>query len=136
MAEIYLEKFEDGRMLPADGESATKWSKAKVGVYRFEFKRERNPQFHKKYFKMVNSAFRNQDRFRSVDDLRKAICFAMGFTDDFQRLSGEIVKVPKSIAFGKMNADEFESLYSATVDALLQYFDLGEAWETMVLSFT
>ena len=58
---------------------------------------------------------------KNFDRFRKDIIVLAGYYDATYRLNGDTRIEAKSISFGSMSEDEFEKLYSACVDVILQY---------------
>lgn len=92
--------------------------KIKLNVpYEFEFKNQRNVNFHRKYFSLLNLVVENTEKFKDVNHLRMILAIECGWYEDLiNPLSGEITIIPKSISFAKMGNDEFEELYSKSID--------------------
>ena len=90
-------------------------------TYSVEITRPRNVLFHRKYFALLNLAFENQDLFITFENLRKEVIKYAGYYEEYKTLKGEIEFRAKSIKFSKMNADEFEKLYSASMTVILKY---------------
>lgn len=100
--------------------------KLKLGeVYTAEIRLQRNVDFHRKFFALVNAGFaflpeKTQNGFRSVEGFRSYLIVAAGFYDVYYnpRLK-EFVEVPKSIKFSSMDNAEFEELYQKVKDVIL-----------------
>lgn len=88
----------------------------------FEVKVARNIKFHKKLFALLNLTYQNQEEFKSFEVFRQAVIIGAGFFDVKQRLHGEEVIEAKSISFAKMDNTEFELLYNAVLDTIIDYF--------------
>jgi hypothetical protein len=135
---IHLEKRADGSIYPADGESAQIWSEMRIGKWKFEAvpvkSINRNLYHHKKYFKMLQLALDNQERFPSLDQLRKAVLKEAGFYHLVYTFDG-IVKEADSISFNKMGQEEFEKVYSKSVDVLMKAFGWHREMFDMLMSF-
>ena len=90
-----------------------------------EIKRQRNPGFHRKYFSLLNFAFDHlefEDQKITFDDFRSQITMLAGYKREVVHfMTGETRWEPLSISFGSMKQDEFEKLYSATVDVLIRF---------------
>lgn len=119
-------------LAPEDPNTKEWLDKLKLGqTVRGEFRKVRNYAFHKKYFALLNIAYdywepqeidskygkpeKNFDRFRAD------LIILAGFYDVSVRLDGKTRIEPKSISFAKMDEEEFQTLFSATVDVLLKY---------------
>lgn len=104
--------------------------KLKIGeVYEATIKRPRNLSFHKKYFALINCAWEYQNEravehfHNSVESFRKTIEVATGWCEPVYSIERkEWNEVPKSIAFDKMDEDEFTELYERVKDVLFKYF--------------
>ena len=58
---------------------------------------------------------KNPERFR------KDVIILAGYFDATYRLDGDVRIEAKSISFASMSEDEFEKLYSATIDVILKH---------------
>ena len=127
---VSIAKLPNG-FAPADTETAALHSKLKIGeVLHGDFKRMRNPRFHRKLFALLNLAFdywepgeinskygvpeKNFDRFR-----RDLIILA-GFHEVVIRLDGSTRVEAKSISFSSMDDTEFDKLYNAVLNVILK----------------
>lgn len=95
-----------------------------------DFRKMRNPKFHRKFFALLNLAFdywepgeinskygkpeKNFDRFR-----KDAIILA-GFYHIVARLDGSTRVEADSISFAKMDDDEFSKVYNGVLDVFLK----------------
>lgn len=97
----------------------------------------RNYAFHCKFFALLNLAYdyweppegkatklmklikiapeKNFDRFRSD------IAILAGYYTATYRLNGDVRLVAKSISFGSMSEDDFEELYTKTIDVIVKH---------------
>lgn len=93
--------------------------------YKIKATKERNPDFHRKYFAMLRMAFTNlperyDGMFPNTERFRKAILLATGHTEEVMTFDGEILLEPKSLSFGAMDDVEFREVYNDTVDWLIK----------------
>lgn len=93
-------------------------------VYSFEFKKERNIKFHRKYFGLLNLAWENlpewlDGRYKNIDHFRKAIQIRAGICEVIISLDGEEIVQPLSIAFDKLDENEFNEVYQSVLDILV-----------------
>lgn len=102
-------------------------NRLKLGaVYKAKITVERNPDFHRKYFGMINCAWEclsesGQEFFKSKDGFRKSVQIAAGHCDVVYSIKrAEWIEEARSISFGKMSQDEFEKLYSGVLDVILK----------------
>lgn len=100
-------------------------------VYKCKIKLARNLDFHRKYFALINCAWEYQresttQHFKNIENFRKTVEIAAGHTDVVYNLRlKEWVEVPRSIAFDKMDEDEFRDLYERVKDVLFSVFLKG-----------
>ena len=101
--------------------------KLKVGVeYQCEIKRPRNYNFHKKYFALITMLYDNQERYINIDHLRKDLTIEAGFYTVRKNLQGVDVYEANSISFSKMKQNDFDDLYSKTLDVIVKYFNFDK----------
>lgn len=119
-------------LVPSDSDTSDWFNKLKPGqVVKAEFKKVRNYAFLKKYFALLNIAFENWEPGpinskygpveKNFDRFRSDVTILAGFYDVTVRLDGSTRIEPKSISFAKMTAEEFEQLYSRTIDVLIKH---------------
>lgn len=131
MADLRLRKTMMG-YVPADEESMQTHKKHKLGeVYHGDFKGERNNKFHRKFFALLNVGFEawcETDRKATYKDtvvepnferFRKDVTIMAGYYDATFNVRGEVRLEAKSIKFTKMDQEEFERLYSKTIDVII-----------------
>lgn len=123
----------------------------------------RNNKFHRKYFALVKAAFQMWDAPSSIkipqkdrltgkshmqvlnldkdsEGFRNWLTIKAGYYRILAMPNGDIEFVAKSIRFDKMEPDEFEKLYNATItvilnDVLPKDDDYREALEKAILEF-
>jgi len=153
MSELLLVKHQSGLMLPENQETKDFIDKLKHGaLIRADFKKMRNPAFHRKYFALLNFAFeqweptqqtykdeiveKNFDRFRSD------IAILSGFGFPVTNIRGEVRMEAKSISFASMDESEFDKLYQTTINVIMKHIltrytkDDVENTINQLLSFT
>lgn len=118
-------------LMPDDKESDEYFHKIKDGtVLSCEIKKVRNYKFHKKwfallnlgfeYFEPVNNQYKGHDVEKNFDRFRHDITILAGYYTFVYDVQGNPKALAKSISFGSMNQEEFEQLYSKTIDVLLK----------------
>lgn len=126
--------------LSDDDESAWRklWrniKKLEVGeMFNFEVKFPRNWKFHKKFMQLLHYAFdmwepqRNHKSYRgqpvtkNFESFRADITILAGYYEQtFDVANNKFKLLPMSISFAKMDDAEFERLYNAVVDVILQH---------------
>ena len=116
-----------GLQLCSDSDFDAK-KKLKIGqVYEVTFKLQRNYEFHKKYFALINCAWEfmreeQQEFFKTIESFRKTMEIAAGHCETIYSIDRkEWIQTPKSIAFDKMDNAEFQELYDRVLDVILRY---------------
>lgn len=128
MKSIYMVKQLNGTFKPAHDSDFELAKQIKVGdVYRFQFSKPRNYEFHKKFFALIELVFQNQELYDDREELRHDITIDAGFwTERVNRITGEVTKQAKSISFASMDEVDFSELYSKTLDTVIRVF----GWES------
>jgi hypothetical protein len=100
-------------------------------VVKVSFKLERNGKFHRKFFALLNVGFEAWDPGRkhktyqgvpvakSFERFRKEVTILAGYYEQTFDLDGNMTLDAQSISFASMSQEEFEELYSAVVNVLL-----------------
>jgi len=97
--------------------------KLKLGEdYECVIKKTRNLQFHKKFFALINLGCDNSPREMPIDAYRAYVTMKAGWVDVYTTDRGKMA-LPRSIAFDKMDENEFAELYKATIQVIIQ--DIG-----------
>src|SRR3990167_8342248 len=98
--------------------------KLKIGeVYSCEIKKERNYEFHKKFFALIKLGHENTKLEMPEDAYRAYVTMKAGFADVYDLPSGKKMALPKSISFSNMDGDEFQKLYNAVLTVIKK--DIG-----------
>ena len=118
-----------GGLIPENDNDYEKKKSLKIGaVYEVSVRTYRNYEFLKKYFALINCAWaylndKTTDHFKTVEQFRKTVEMSAGHCDlIFSIKRKEWIETPKSIAFDKMNALEFQTLYEAVKTVLYAIF--------------
>lgn len=70
----------------------------------------RHPVYHRKWFALLQAVYPHQDAWPTFEMFRKAVQRACGY---FEEINGQTFDV--SIAFSKMDQNEFEGLFERTL---------------------
>lgn len=130
MTTIYIKKT--GLVIhPLDELSEMELSELSDGDYRCELSRKRNSKFHRKFFSLLQVAFKAWEQPEAEGDFgyakksfkrfRKDVTIACGYYDEHVDIFGNVHREAVSISFAKMDEIEFERLYSSAIDVILQY---------------
>jgi len=118
-------------LLPADPESEKWYRKLRIGnLVHGDFKTYRNPNFHRKYFALLNIGFQNWEPGeinskygvpeKNFTTFRKDIAILCGYYKNVIRFDGTSRIEAESISFSSMDQEEFEKLYSKTIDLFIK----------------
>jgi len=122
MAEIYLRRI-GKTLLPADRSSEEILDKMPQGkVMRVEYRFPRNYAFHKKFFAMLETMFDMQEHFTEFEAFRLWLTMKSGWFEVIEAPNGYQLFRPKSIAFSKMDNEEFSRLYNKAIDTFVHEF--------------
>jgi hypothetical protein len=89
---------------------------------RFESTSPRNGPHHRKLMALLQLIAENSEVYTTVERALVAVKLIVGhFEPCIDPETGEVIKVPKSIAFDSMDQDEFDSFYSDAIDGVLQH---------------
>jgi hypothetical protein len=128
---VYLIKAQGG-FIPADIPTEEWAKKIKYGeVVNADFKKVRNYQFLKKYFALLNVGFENWNPQaldtkhgvpeKNFEQFREDTIILAGYYYVTVRMDGSTRVRAKSISFANMEEEEFEKLYSATINVFLKH---------------
>ena len=127
---IYLTKTQAG-FVPADPDTETWYRKRKFGeVVEGNYTAIHNYEFFKKYFALLRIGFDNwtpakiNSKYgipaKNFERFRKDVAILCGFYEIVIRLDGTAKPEALSISFAKMEEEEFQKLYSQTIDVFLE----------------
>jgi len=111
---------------PADQDAWSKFRRRletmKPGTWiRMEWASPRHPKHHRKFMALLQLITENSETYNTVEKALVAVKLCTGHFDLMaDPKTGEIIQIPKSIAFEAMPQEEFEVFYSAAIDAVLQ----------------
>jgi len=93
-------------------------------IMRVEVKRPRSIQHHRLYWALLTVVHENIDgnRYPTVDDLHAAIKIAAGLRTRVELPDGTIGFIPGSIAFHRMDQDQFREFYDRVCDLISKHF--------------
>jgi len=121
-------KRTDTGFTPDSHEAQELWGKTKPGqLVTMEVKRERNLQWHKKFFALLHIGHDNQERYTDFEDYKFAMKVATGWCTELIRSNGELMYRPKSYAFNSMSQQDFEAVYNKTIDVTLKIIPMEKA---------
>lgn len=110
--------------LPADLEIIKRWKPGMI--IKAVVSRERNPAHSRKWWALIGAVLEHTD-YDDKDDFAEDIKLKLGHIQDYRvDYMNRVVVRTKSIAFHKMDQDEFNVFYDRTIDVLLN--DFVEGW--------
>ncbi len=108
-------------LVPADEQSAELIRGLAQGeIIRAKVTRPRNLLHHRKFFALLQLVHSATDQWPSVDALLVELKFALDHVEHVQLSSGEVVRLPKSISFAKMDDLEFQQFYDRALRVLCE----------------
>lgn len=118
---LFFIKSQGGVLIPADSECIDNMQKVKNGdTIMIEYKPNRNYQFHKKAFALLNLVLANQEHYKTIDNILEIVKFRAGYYETIVTHKGKKHYKTKSICFSKMDNLEFEKFYSKIIDVALE----------------
>ena len=111
---------------PSDHDAWTKFRRRletmKPGTWiRIEWASPRNPKHHRKFMALLQLIAENSETYNTVERALVAVKLCTGHFDLMaDPVTGEIIRIPKSINFESMPQEEFDLFYSAAIDSVLQ----------------
>ena len=156
--EAYFIKLPNSTLVPASDNDREMLSRIRIGdPVKLTFTRSRNYKFLKKYFSLLNLAFDFWEPpehgegsawkekipvEKNFETFRHDIAILAGYYNATYRINGDIRFEAKSIAFANMSEDDFEKLYSASINVILKNImhnyteaELRQSVEGMILSY-
>lgn len=109
-------------LVPASHDARDIMASLKDGARVFmQVWKPRNMAQHRKYFAVLNNVVEATGRWTSTEHLRKDILLSLHrYTEHVSELTGEVVKVPHSMAVASMPRADFEQLYDETIGLLTE----------------
>ncbi len=90
------------------------------GYISVEWAAPRYGRHHRKLFALITLIVQNSDIYDTKERALVAIKLAAGFFDLYvDPRTGSLEKVPRSIAYGEMEQDEFDAFYSAAIHGVV-----------------
>ena len=101
----------------------------------FEVKKNRNYQFHKKVFGLLNMVFENQDKYTNFEDFFVEVKLRTGHYKEHTTIKDTIMYIPKSVAFDEMDEVEFAQFFNKAIDFCLKHFAPNEEMQNRIMMF-
>ena len=94
----------------------------------FSWKEPRSGPFHRRHFAMINSLFEGQEQFEDQDMFRKWLEVGAGYAEFCPGPTGKMCAIPKSIAYDKLDQQEFQEVHEKTFQFARSRHALGFLW--------
>lgn len=118
-----------GGLYPCDDEDYEKLRKLPMDrAIKVTANVNRNYQFHKKFFKLINTAWEicgedMQRKFTNVENFRKSVLILSGIVDNvYNPRTNEFLQQAKSLKFDKMDNIQFTEVYENVRETLFELF--------------
>lgn len=139
MTELVITKGQDGKLegLGEKGRRAyTKFRKIvddlAVGeTMWFAFRMPRSPQHHRYFFKKVTGLFERQEQFSDFDRFMDWVKVGAGFADLLPGRDGQMVAIPKSLAWEKLEEQDFIEFHRAMTDFFWTSYAQAALWPAL-----
>lgn len=113
--DIYLTRTLAG-LVPANEEAKQAVKRWKIGeTLKCSVRKPRSYRNHKHYFALLFLTYENQARYTNFEHFRRAVQIEAGHVEELIRLDGEIILIPKSIAYDALDEMEFAKVFSETM---------------------
>lgn len=110
-------------LLPADDKAVRAIRKLEEGeAVQLEMQRSRSVPHHRFFMKCCSVIGQNQDPIRTEHQIKEALKEAAGHVDTLRSPNGTVFTFPRSIAFAKLSADEWNDLWPSLDEAMRREF--------------
>lgn len=125
---INFVKHPGGTLTPASEIEAGRMERFKTGdTYEVSIVLRRNAKFHGKMFAFFNFCFKywSSDKefaneAKQFEVFRNNLTVMAGFYEEFHTIAGDVRIEAKSLAYDKMEPEEFEQCYNAQINAAMR----------------
>lgn len=123
--------------LPANDFMKRRFDRQSIGdMDEANWKKIRCPEKHKRFFAMIGDAYKIANTKRLIDDFRTDLTMEAGFYEARVDFSGRAYRKPKSLAYDKMDQDEFDQVHSRVLDVIIQHCGLDhETQQNFILNW-
>jgi hypothetical protein len=105
-----------GGLAGADEQAKEALRRWKIGeTLKCKVSKPRSYKNHKRFFALLQITFENQERYTSFEHFRKAVQIAAGHVDEIISIEGEVLFIPKSIAYDALDEMEFSKVFTETM---------------------
>lgn len=104
--------------------------------FSFDYWFPRNPKLHRLHFKVIGSLFDAQEKFAEPDALRGWLYVGAKYCDFYPGADGELVAIPRSVKYSKIDDADFEFLHSRVLDFMRSEHARGFLWPHLSIADT
>ena len=143
-----MTKQRGGLLAPASDLEEERMARFKTGeIYPVDIKLKRNNKFHGKVFLFFTFCFEeyyhstNRSEFHDLakqfDTFRKELTIIAGYHDETYFMNGSVCIEAQSLAFNKMDQEQFEQCYTALINAASKHIfkNISDETYNKLLSF-
>ena len=113
--DIFLTRTLNG-LVASDEEAKQAIKRWKMGeTLKCSVRKPRCYTNHKRYFGLLTLTYDNQERYTNFEHFRKAVQIEAGHVEQLITLQGEVVFMPKSIAYDALDEMEFGKVFGETM---------------------
>ena len=114
--EVWVKRTQLGTLVPANSQSEQELKRLPVDEWRLaSIRLPRNLKHHRKWMALLQAVFPHQDEWPTFKSFRRAVKKALGLGEWIESKSGHREFEEDSIAFDKMEQDEFDQFYARGV---------------------
>ena len=118
--EVWVKRTQLGVLVPANSQSEQELKKLPVDEWRLaSIRLPRNLKHHRKWMALLQAVFPHQDEWPTFKSFRRAVKKALGLGEWIESKSGHREFEEGSIAFDKMDQDEFDQFYARGVSLVI-----------------
>lgn len=121
--EVFMIKQPGGQLWPADDAELEKLATIKNGVIvRADVVVPRNEKNHRRFFALLSVVAQYSETYDNKDKALLAVKIAAGHCDFLPNpRTGELIAVPRSISFAKMDEAKFQEFFNNAVQGVLSH---------------
>lgn len=120
--EVWLQKRVNGTLAPMDDMARETVRRLKIGApILCDVRQPRNGAMHRKFWALITTVWQAAGNWDSPEDLLIELKVRLGIVRDVViRSTGEIVKIPGSISYAKMDQQQFGQFYERALIELCE----------------